>query len=113
VEPLRTEFKKKPSRTRFLRTNRINQRKEEMVKKRNKFTENSRHPAIVFFMGIWSVLSWKERLDSLSRRSLGLLMGSFLSCYSKEQGKEQGGIIQLSHHKQSSILLDGTGLTII
>lgn len=39
-------------------------------------------------------------------------MGSFLSTYSKEQGKEEGGVIQLSHHKQSSILLDGIGLSL-
>lgn len=49
--------------------------------------------AIVFFLFIWSVLSWKECLDSLSRYSPGLLMGSFLSSYSKEQGKEEEGII--------------------
>ena len=70
-----------------------------MVEERNKITENSRHPAIIFTMVIWSVLSWKECLDSLSRQPPGLLMGSFLSSYSKEQGNEEGAVIQLSLHK--------------
>ena len=106
-----TEFKN-PSRTSFLRTDRMNQRKLEMVTKRNKFTDDSRHPSHCLLF-VYLVSPLMERMPRFPFQIFSWTLNGFLPVFLLKRTRKGGGRHHLAFSPQSSILLDGIGLNIV